>query len=47
LEGYPEDPGDEMESAIVPHLATGNYTAIVRGKDNTTGVALVEVNNVR
>jgi hypothetical protein len=24
-------------------LAPGNYTAVVRGKNNTTGVALVEV----
>lgn len=31
------------ESAIVATLNTGNYTAIVRGVDNTSGVALVEV----
>jgi hypothetical protein len=36
-------PADDRESAIVSNLAAGNYTAIVRGKDNTTGVALVEV----
>jgi len=36
-------PGDELESAIIADLALGNYTAIVRGVDNTTGVALVEV----
>lgn len=36
-------PPDDHESAIVqPFLPAGNYTAIVRGKDNTTGVALVE-----
>jgi hypothetical protein len=35
-------PGDNRESAIVASLATGNYTAIVRGKNGTTGVALVE-----
>jgi len=29
--------------AIVENLAPGNYTAIVRGKNDTTGVALVEV----
>ncbi len=36
-------PTDNRESAIVANLNRGNYTAIVRGKDNTTGVALVEV----
>jgi hypothetical protein len=36
-------PGDNRESAIVAELPTGNYTAIVRGVNNTTGVALVEV----
>jgi len=37
-------PTDNRESAIVaPFLMPGNYTAIVRGKNNTTGVALVEV----
>jgi len=36
-------PGDFRESAIVQTLAPGNYTAIVRGRNDTTGVALVEV----
>jgi hypothetical protein len=36
-------PGNDLESAIVATLAPGNYTAIVRGVNNTTGVALVEV----
>jgi hypothetical protein len=36
-------PTDDRESAIVATLDPGNYTAIVRGKGNTTGVALVEV----
>jgi hypothetical protein len=36
-------PKDDRESAIVATLSPGNYTAIVRGKDNTTGVALVEL----
>ena len=35
-------PSDDRESAIVQTLAPGAYTAIVRGKNNTTGVALVE-----
>jgi len=36
-------PTDDRESAIVATLNPGNYTAIVRGKNGTTGVALVEV----
>jgi hypothetical protein len=36
-------PKDNRESAIVATLNPGNYTAIVRGKGGTTGVALVEV----
>ena len=35
-------PGDPSESAIIANLPPGNYTAIVRGVNNTTGVALVE-----
>ena len=36
-------PGNPLESAIIADLPPGNYTAIVRGVNNTTGVALVEV----
>ena len=36
-------PGDGRESAIIADLSPGNYTAIVRGVNNMTGVALVEV----
>jgi hypothetical protein len=36
-------PRDARESAIIANLRPGNYTAIVRGVNNTTGVALVEV----
>lgn len=36
-------PTDDREAAIVATLNPGAYTAIVRGKDSTTGVALVEV----
>ena len=36
-------PRDGRESAIIAELPPGNYTAIVRGVNNTTGVALVEV----
>jgi len=36
-------PSDARESAIIANLPAGNYTAIVRGVNGTTGVALVEV----
>jgi len=36
-------PTNDLESAIDATLAPGAYTAIVRGKNNTSGVALVEV----
>jgi hypothetical protein len=36
-------PTRDEESAVVRTLAPGNYTAVVRGVNNTTGVALVEV----
>ena len=36
-------PGNDLESALLEMLAPGNYTAIVRGETNTTGVGLVEV----
>lgn len=36
-------PKNEAESAIVQTLLPGSYTALVRGKDNSTGVGLVEL----
>jgi hypothetical protein len=36
-------PSDGRESAIIADLPPGNYTAILRGVNNMTGVALVEV----
>ena len=36
-------PTNDLESAIVISLAPGAYTAIVRGRNNTSGVALIEV----
>jgi hypothetical protein len=36
-------PTDSRKSAIFTRLAPGAYTAVVHGKDNETGVALVEV----
>ncbi len=35
-------PKNELESAILRSLPPGRHTAIVRGRDNSTGVALVE-----
>ena len=40
-------PNDDREAALVASLPRGNYTAIVRGRDGTTGVALVEAYNVQ
>jgi phospholipase/lecithinase/hemolysin len=40
-------PSDVRESAIVRSLAAGNYTAIVRGKNDTTGVALIEAYRIQ
>ena len=43
IEGTGVPPGNEQEAAIVMDLAPGNYTAVVRGATETSGVALVEV----
>ena len=41
-------PADDRESAVVlDNVAPGYYSAIVRGKNNSTGIALVEVYNLR
>ena len=40
-------PPNDSEAAIVATLSQGAYTAIVRGKNNTTGVGLVEVYNLK
>ena len=36
-------PPNDLESAILGTLPPGNYTAIVRGFNNTSGNALIEV----
>ena len=36
-------PTDDKEPAVVWTLAPGNYTTVVRGVNNTTGIALVEI----
>ncbi|MFZ3376461.1 MAG: hypothetical protein WA183_12990, partial [Chthoniobacterales bacterium] len=40
-------PSDDRESAILATLVQGNYTVILRGKNNTAGVGLVEVYKVQ
>ena len=35
-------PTNDLESALVQTLGPGNYTAIVRGANSTTGIAVVE-----
>jgi hypothetical protein len=35
-------PPNDLESAILHTFTPGNYTAIVRGKNNTTGIGLIE-----
>jgi len=39
-------PPNDLESAIVSTLSPGNYTAIVKGQGNGTGVGLLEVYDV-
>lgn len=39
-------PGDQRESVLYRVLAPGNYTAIIRGSGNSTGIGLVEIYNV-
>jgi len=39
-------PTAATESAIIADLLPGNYTAIVQGVNNTTGVALIEVDDL-
>lgn len=40
-------PTNTRESALITTLTPGAYTAIIRGKSGTTGVALVEVYNLQ
>lgn len=35
-------PADDREAAIIGNFAAGQYTAILRGKNETTGIGLVE-----
>jgi hypothetical protein len=36
-------PSNPKESAIMATLASGNYTAIIKGVNNTTGIGMIEV----
>jgi hypothetical protein len=40
-------PRDSRESAIYTVLSPAAYTAILRGKSNSTGIGLVEIYNLR
>jgi hypothetical protein len=42
IEALGLQPGDDRESALLQTILPGNYTAIVRGANDTTGVAVVE-----
>jgi hypothetical protein len=46
LEALGLQPTRDEESALIATLPPGNYTAVVRGNGDTTGVGLVEVYNV-
>jgi hypothetical protein len=43
IQGTVYQPGDDRESAMIQTLQPGAYTAILTGKNQTTGVGLVEV----
>jgi hypothetical protein len=47
LEAIGLQPSDDRESALIEILNAANYTAIVRGTNDTTGVAVVEVYNLQ
>ena len=46
IEATAIQPTNDLESALVRTLPPGNYTAIVRGMNSTTGVGLVETYNL-
>lgn len=41
------DLANDLESALIANVSGGNYTAIVRGSNDATGIGLVEVYNVQ
>jgi Calx-beta domain len=46
IEGTPFQPTDDRESVIVVTLPPGAYTTVLTGKDQTTGVGLVELYDI-
>lgn len=40
-------PTNDLEAAILDFLPYGNYTAVLRGENNTTGVGVVEIYNLQ
>jgi hypothetical protein len=47
LASIPAVPGNPVESALLVVLSPGNYTAVVSGNNGATGIALLEVNDLR
>ncbi|HEX4631704.1 MAG TPA: NF038122 family metalloprotease [Chthoniobacterales bacterium] len=47
IESTATEPTNDFESALVRILTPGNYTAVVRGNNNATGVGLVEIYNLQ
>jgi hypothetical protein len=47
IESTTTEPTNDFESALVRILGPGNYTAVVRGNNNGTGVGLVEIYNLQ
>lgn len=43
FEGTPFQPSDDRESVVLGNLPAANYTALLTGQGNTTGVGIVEV----
>ncbi len=46
LSDLTQTPTDDRESAILTTLSPGTYTAILTGKDEGTGIGLVETYNL-
>jgi cytochrome c peroxidase len=46
IEATPYAPGDDREPVIIASLAPGAYTAILTGKNQTTGLALLEIYDI-
>lgn len=47
IEGTGLQPSDDRESAILAVLTKGNYTAVLTGKNGTTGTAIIEAFKVQ